>query len=61
MNASYNIAKQMQIMLGRISEKEVMTDDSTGKGTVRFIIHLNATAGGVLVSKTIEINDRVTN
>ena len=30
MDASYNIAKKIQIMLGRISDDEVMTDDSTG-------------------------------
>ena len=30
MDASYNIAKQIQIMLGRISEDEVMTDTSIG-------------------------------
>ena len=30
MDASYNIAKQMQIMLGLLSEDEVMTDTSTG-------------------------------
>ena len=29
-NASYNVAKQMQIMLGRLSDDEIMTD-KTGK------------------------------
>ena len=27
MHASYNIAKQMQVMLGRITDEEIMTDD----------------------------------
>ena len=29
-NASFNIAKQMQIMLGKLTDDEVMTDVSTG-------------------------------
>mmetsp|Transcript_36666 Transcript_36666/g.43818 ORF Transcript_36666/g.43818 Transcript_36666/m.43818 type:complete len:167 (-) Transcript_36666:313-813(-) len=37
MDASYNIAKQMQIMLGRISDNEVMTD-STGTNLAKFAI-----------------------
>ena len=40
MNASYNIAKQIQIMLGRISEDEVMTDVTTGK---KFVYRLKST------------------
>ena len=40
MDASYNIAKQMQIMLGRISEDEVMTDVTTGKN---FVYRLKST------------------
>ena len=32
MNASHNIAKQMQVMFGRITDDEIMTDDK-GKMT----------------------------
>ena len=39
-DASYNIAKQMQIMLGRISEDEVMTDVTTG---TNFVYRLKST------------------
>ena len=38
MDASYNIAKQMQIMLGLLSEDEVMTDTNTG--TTLSLIHI---------------------
>ena len=40
MDASYNIAKQMQIMMGRISEDEVMTDK---EGTITIVYNLQST------------------
>ena len=41
MDASYNIAKQMKIMLRRISEDKIMTDQ---EGTTNFIYSMQSTS-----------------
>ena len=40
MDASYNIAEQMQTIMGRISEDEVMTDK---EGTITIVYNLQST------------------
>ena len=39
--ASYNIARQMQIMLGRLSEDEVMTDN---EGTTTIVYNMQTSS-----------------